>query len=136
MEGSELENWRIVENSTNSACVQSNTNNDTEEQQVLKLMNEDGGKQDDKIILKRNVKEDNWIEFSKKAKLGSMNTTYVFDRQYQNIKDGISDVGEGGFESSGSNDYGDDEESEESSLCSSMSHCTTESESEDNEEFL
>jgi hypothetical protein len=85
------------------------------------------------------VKEDNWIEFSKKNKLDSMNATYVFDRQYQNSKDGISDVGEGGFDSSGSNDgedYGDDEGSEESSLCSSMSHCTTESESEDNEEFL
>jgi hypothetical protein len=73
------------------------------------------------------------------SKMGLVSPTYVFDRQYQNSKDGISDVGEGGFDSSGSNDgedYGDDEGSEESSLCSSMSHCTTESESEDNEEFL
>ncbi len=79
------------------------------------------------------------IEFAKKAKLDEMNSTYIFDGQYQHCEDGISDVGEGGFDSSGSNDgedYGDDEGSEESSLCSSMFHCTTESESEDNEEFV
>jgi hypothetical protein len=80
--------------------------------------------------VKRKVEEER-IEFAKKTKLDAMNCTYTFDGQDQQSEDGTLDGGEGDFDSSGDEDYGDDGASDESSLCSSMSNCTTESESED-----
>jgi hypothetical protein len=49
----------------------------------------------------------------------------MFDGQDQQSEDGTLDDGEGDFDSSGDEDYGDDGASDESSLCSSMSNCTT-----------
>ncbi|EFX72031.1 hypothetical protein DAPPUDRAFT_254943 [Daphnia pulex] len=85
---------------------------------------------DAKFSLKRKVEEER-IEFAKKPKLDARNYTYIFDGQDQQSEDGTLDDGEGDFDSSGDEDYGDDGASDESSLCSSMSNCTTESESKD-----
>jgi hypothetical protein len=72
--------------------------------------------------VKRKVEEER-IEFAKKTKLDAMNCTYTFDGQDQQSEDGTLDGGEGDFDSSGDEDYGDDGTSNESSLCSSMSNC-------------
>ncbi|EFX71768.1 hypothetical protein DAPPUDRAFT_326886 [Daphnia pulex] len=142
----------FMHNSADSACALPTVSNESGEQ-VLELINELDEKQnfleltldtfevseespnldydDAKFSLKRKVEEER-IEFAKKAKLDAMNCTYIFHGQDQQREDGgDGDDGEGDFDSSGDGDYGDDGASDESSLCSSMSNCTTESEPED-----